>query len=165
MTQERPIEISVRLLSYTQTNWLFLTFNQWVAGSSPARLTTFPKQKLVLRLVAKPAAFLLSYTVIGFWDLSQGGWIALLAASRCPEAAFAIALSGGGLSPAEQELLDSEYELSKAGDTANEVNDALAFQKLEERDHCFTFFRRQSGNEYPKLEPLPKTKNGFATGA
>jgi hypothetical protein len=36
----------------------------------------------------------------------------------------------GCLSPAEQELFDSEYELSKAGYTANEVNDALAFQKL-----------------------------------
>jgi pimeloyl-ACP methyl ester carboxylesterase len=68
---------------------------------------------------------------IGFWGLSQGGWIAPLAASRMSEAAFAIALSGGGLSPAEQELFDSEYELSKAGYTANEINDALAFQKLK----------------------------------
>lgn len=68
---------------------------------------------------------------IGFWGQSQGRWIAPLAASRVSEAAFAIALSGGGLSPAEQELFDSEYELSKAGYTANEVNDALAFQKLK----------------------------------
>lgn len=68
---------------------------------------------------------------IGFWGLSQGGWIAPLAASRFPDAAFAIALSGGGLSPAEQELLDSEYELSKAGFAANEVKDALAFQRLK----------------------------------
>jgi len=68
---------------------------------------------------------------IGFWGLSQGGWIAPLAASRFPAAAFAIALSGGGLSPAEQELFDSEYELSRAGFTANEVNEALAFQKLK----------------------------------
>ena len=68
---------------------------------------------------------------IGFWGLSQGGWIAPLAASRFPDAAFAIALSGGGLSPAEQELFDSQYELSKAGYTANEVNEALAFQKLK----------------------------------
>ncbi len=68
---------------------------------------------------------------IGFFGQSQGGWIAPLAASRFPDAAFAIALSGGGLSPAEQELFDSEYELSKAGYTANEVSDALAFQKLK----------------------------------
>ena len=68
---------------------------------------------------------------IGFWGLSQGGWIAPLAASRMPETAFAIALSGGGLSPAVQELLDSQNELSKAGYTVNEINDALAFQKLK----------------------------------
>lgn len=68
---------------------------------------------------------------IGFWGLSQGGWIAPLAASRFPDAAFAIALSGGGLSPAEQELFDSEYELSKAGYTADEVKAALTFQRLK----------------------------------
>jgi pimeloyl-ACP methyl ester carboxylesterase len=30
---------------------------------------------------------------IGFWGLSQGGWLALLAGSRCPEAAFVISVS------------------------------------------------------------------------
>ena len=68
---------------------------------------------------------------IGFFGQSQGGWIAPLAASRFPDAAFAIALSGGGLSPAETELLDSEFELKKAGYSASEISDALAFQKLK----------------------------------
>src|SRR6185436_16470362 len=68
---------------------------------------------------------------IGFFGQSQGGWIAPLAASRFPDAAFAIALSGGGLSPAETELFDTEYELSKAGYSPNDVKDALAFQKLK----------------------------------
>ncbi|HEY0764766.1 MAG TPA: alpha/beta fold hydrolase [Pyrinomonadaceae bacterium] len=68
---------------------------------------------------------------IGFFGQSQGGWIAPLAASRFPDAAFAIALSGGGLSPAETELLDSEFELKKAGYTASEISDALKFQKLK----------------------------------
>ena len=86
---------------------------------------------------------------IGFWGLSQGGWISPLAASRFPDAAFAIALSGGGLSPAEQELFDSEYELSKAGYTANEINDAFGVSKAEERDHRFTFFKRQVGRVRP----------------
>jgi pimeloyl-ACP methyl ester carboxylesterase len=54
-----------------------------------------------------------------------------LAASRFPEAAFAVALSGGGLSPAETELFDSEFELTKAGYTAKEVSDALTWQKLK----------------------------------
>jgi pimeloyl-ACP methyl ester carboxylesterase len=68
---------------------------------------------------------------IGFWGQSQGGWIAPLAASRFPDSAFAIALSGGGLTPAETELFDTEYELTKAGYTANEVKDALTFQRLK----------------------------------
>jgi pimeloyl-ACP methyl ester carboxylesterase len=68
---------------------------------------------------------------IGFWGQSQGGWIAPLAASRFPDAAFAVALSGGGLSPAETELFDTEYELFKAGYRADEIKDALAFQKLK----------------------------------
>ncbi len=68
---------------------------------------------------------------IGFLGQSQGGWIAPLAASRFPDAAFAVAMSGGGLSPAETELFDTEYVLTKAGYTANEINDALAFQKLK----------------------------------
>jgi pimeloyl-ACP methyl ester carboxylesterase len=70
---------------------------------------------------------------IGFWGLSQGGWIAPLAASRFADSAFAIAMSGGGLSPAETELFDSEYELTKAGYTANEVKDALTFQRLKNK--------------------------------
>jgi uncharacterized protein len=69
---------------------------------------------------------------IGFWGQSQGGWIAPLAASRLPEAAFAVALSGGGLTPADTELFDTEYELTKAGYTADEVKQALAWQKLKD---------------------------------
>jgi hypothetical protein len=66
-------------------------------------------------------------------------------------------LSDGGLSPAEQELFDSEYELSKAGYTANEVNDALAFQKLKNeiiasQDKC---------DEYAKARAIEKDKNWF----
>jgi dipeptidyl aminopeptidase/acylaminoacyl peptidase len=30
---------------------------------------------------------------VGFWGLSQGGWLSLLAASRSPDAAFAISIS------------------------------------------------------------------------
>jgi alpha-beta hydrolase superfamily lysophospholipase len=36
---------------------------------------------------------------IGFWGLSQGGWISLLAASRCPEAAFSVAISAPMTTP------------------------------------------------------------------
>jgi len=39
---------------------------------------------------------------IGFWGHSQGGWLAVLAASRCHEAAFAISVSAPMVTPSEQ---------------------------------------------------------------
>ena len=68
---------------------------------------------------------------IGFWGLSQGAWIAPLAAVQFPDAAFVMTLSGGGLTPAEGELLDSEWELQKAGFADGDVRDALAFQEAK----------------------------------
>jgi len=68
---------------------------------------------------------------IGFWGLSQGGWIAPLAAARFGETAFVIAASGGGLSPELQELLDTEDELRGAGFPPAEIADAIAFQKTK----------------------------------
>jgi pimeloyl-ACP methyl ester carboxylesterase len=97
---------------------------------------------------------------IGFWGQSQGGWIAPLAASRFPDAAFAIALSGGGLSPAEQELFDSEYELSKASYAANEVNDALAFQKLK-NEIIASPSNIAKWDEYARARAIAKDKKWF----
>jgi uncharacterized protein len=97
---------------------------------------------------------------IGFWGLSQGGWIAPLAASRFADAAFAIALSGGGLSPAETELFDSEYELFKAGYTANEISDALAFQKLK-NEIIASPTSNAKWDEYAKARAIAKDKKWF----
>jgi pimeloyl-ACP methyl ester carboxylesterase len=65
---------------------------------------------------------------IGFWGLSQGAWIAPMAAVRFPAAAFVVTLSGGGLTPAQQELFNSEYAMRKAGFSDEDVREALAFQ-------------------------------------
>jgi pimeloyl-ACP methyl ester carboxylesterase len=100
---------------------------------------------------------------IGFWGQSQGGWIAPLAASRFPEAAFAVALSGGGLSPADTELFDSEFELTKAGYTADEVKEALAFQKL--KNEIIGLPSSPSSNakwdEYARARAIAKDKKWF----
>ena len=77
-----------------------------------------------------------------------------------PEAAFAIALSGGGLSPAETELLDSEYELTKAGYAANEVSEALAFQKLK-NEIIATPPSDSKWDEYTKARANAKDKKWF----
>jgi pimeloyl-ACP methyl ester carboxylesterase len=65
---------------------------------------------------------------IGFWGLSQGAWIGPLAATRFKEAAFVVAVSGGGLSPERAELLDSEWELEKAGFPDSVRKQAIEFQ-------------------------------------
>jgi len=53
-------------------------------------------------------------------------------------------------------LFDSEYELSKAGYTANEVNDGTGVSKAEERDH----FTGQVV-EYAKPRAIAKDKKWF----
>src|SRR5215207_4743329 len=94
---------------------------------------------------------------IGFWGQSQGGWIAPLAASRFPEAAFAVALSGGGLSPADTELFDSEFELTRAGYTADEVKEALAWQRLKNE----IIASQDKWEEYTKAQGIAKDKKWF----
>ncbi|HKO62422.1 MAG TPA: alpha/beta fold hydrolase [Pyrinomonadaceae bacterium] len=94
---------------------------------------------------------------IGFWGQSQGGWIAPLAASRLPEAAFAVALSGGGLSPADTELFDTEFELIKAGYTADEVKEALAWQRLKNE----IIGSADKWDEYTKARAIAKDKKWF----
>ena len=94
---------------------------------------------------------------IGFWGQSQGGWIAPLAASRFPEAAFAVALSGGGLTPADTELFDSEFELTTAGYTADEVKAALAFQKLKNEIISLA----DKWDEYARARAIAKDKKWF----
>ena len=41
---------------------------------------------------------------IGFWGISQAGWVAPLAASMTPDVAFMVLVSGGGASPYESEM-------------------------------------------------------------
>ena len=97
---------------------------------------------------------------IGFWGQSQGGWIAPLAASRFPDAAFAVALSGGGLSPADTELFDTEFELTKAGYTADEVKEALAFQKLK-NEIIASPSNLAKWDEYSRAQAIAKDKKWF----
>jgi pimeloyl-ACP methyl ester carboxylesterase len=97
---------------------------------------------------------------IGFLGQSQGGWIAPLAASRFPDAAYAIAMSGGGLSPAETELFDTEYELTKAGYSASEVKDALAWQRLK-NEIIASPSSNDKWEEYTKLRLTAKDAKWF----
>jgi dipeptidyl aminopeptidase/acylaminoacyl peptidase len=52
---------------------------------------------------------------IGFWGISQAGWVAPLAAAQSSDVAFMIVISGGGVSPRESEMFSYQHEFEKAG--------------------------------------------------
>lgn len=71
---------------------------------------------------------------IGLWGLSQGAWIVPLAATRAPDSiAFLVVLSGGGVSPAEQELYDDEVKLRDLGFEPTAIDEALAYLRLADQ--------------------------------
>ncbi|HUE88053.1 MAG TPA: prolyl oligopeptidase family serine peptidase [Vicinamibacterales bacterium] len=61
---------------------------------------------------------------LGFWGISQAGWVAPLAASRSEDVAFMILISGGGASPRESELFSWKREFESAGLSAEETTRA-----------------------------------------
>ncbi len=67
---------------------------------------------------------------IGLWGFSQGGWLAPLAASRSKDIAFLMVVSGGGVTPAEQEVYDDEIKLRDKGYPPAEVAEAVALLRL-----------------------------------
>lgn len=61
---------------------------------------------------------------IGFWGVSQAGWVAALAASRSSDIAFMILVSGGGATPHESEMFSYEQAFDRAGLSAAERAEA-----------------------------------------
>ena len=62
---------------------------------------------------------------IGFWGVSQAGWVATLAASQSQDVAFMILISGGGASPRESELFSYRRAFEEAGMSESEKADAF----------------------------------------
>jgi len=62
---------------------------------------------------------------IGFWGLSQGGWLAVLAAGRSPDAAFAISASAPLVSPEEQMRFAMRNLMSVRGFSRNDITEML----------------------------------------
>ena len=82
---------------------------------------------------------------IGLWGISQGGWIAPLAATRSADIAFVIIVSGAGVTPEQQEVMRVEHEMSADGFSTNEIGEAVALHKL-----VFSFAK--TGNEWETLK-------------
>lgn len=67
---------------------------------------------------------------IGVWGLSQGAWLAPLTAARVDGLAFLVLLSGGGVTPARQELYDDEVKLRARGFSQEQISQAVSLLRL-----------------------------------
>lgn len=84
---------------------------------------------------------------IGLWGLSQGAWIAPLAADRIEGIAFLVLVSGGGVTPARQELYDDEVKLRAGGFSDAEISRAMSLLKLAN-----AYIRSQTDSDWNRFE-------------
>jgi pimeloyl-ACP methyl ester carboxylesterase len=66
---------------------------------------------------------------IGYWGLSQGGWLSVLAASRDPKAAFVVSISGPLTTPAEQMSFGVGNLMAAKGLPQSDIDQAVAARK------------------------------------
>lgn len=66
---------------------------------------------------------------IGFWGFSQGGWLAVMAAARSKEAAFAVSVSAPLVTPEQQMEFATTNLLTVRGYSQRDVQDMLQARK------------------------------------
>lgn len=78
-------------------------------------------------------------TQIGLWGLSEGGWVAPLAASQSDDIAFLITVGGSGLAPIQTQLWNMENRLRDRGLQSDSLISAITEpgQKLLISAHLF----------------------------
>jgi pimeloyl-ACP methyl ester carboxylesterase len=76
---------------------------------------------------------------VGLFGISQGGWIAPLAARLSGKVAFMILHAGAAVTPGEQGLQSLESELRASGFPSKEIDELLAYRRL---DDAFTRTRK-----------------------
>lgn len=96
-----------------------LFFDKRGSGESSGSWTTASLQDLAADALAAVDCLKMQQGIdskrIGFWGISQAGWVAPLAASKSHEIAFMILISGGGASPRESEMFSYDREFERAG--------------------------------------------------
>jgi hypothetical protein len=101
---------------------------------------------------------------IGFWGLSQGGWLAVLAAGRSKDAAFAIAVSAPLVTADEQMQFATRNLLTVRGYSQSDVQDMLAARKAwigylhrkGSRDEVVDVLRKAEAKPWFDIAYLPK---------
>jgi uncharacterized protein len=67
---------------------------------------------------------------VGVWGISQGGWVAPLMATMSPDVAFVIAVSGPGMSIAEQAIYLRGTQMLAQGFSAQDVAEETAYRRV-----------------------------------
>jgi len=62
---------------------------------------------------------------IGFWGISQAGWLMEIAAQRCPDTAYFICISGGTALVEREGFYDYEYTLRANGFSEQDIAEAV----------------------------------------
>jgi uncharacterized protein len=101
---------------------------------------------------------------IGFWGLSQGGWLAVLAAGRSKDAAFAIAVSAPLVTADEQMQFATRNLFTVRGYSQSDVQDMLAARKVwtgylhrkSSRDEAVEALRKAEAKPWFDIAYLPR---------
>src|SRR5215471_8346674 len=101
---------------------------------------------------------------IGFWGLSQGGWLAVLAAGRSKDAAFAISVSAPLVTADAQMQFATRNLLTIRGYSQSDVQDMLATRKewtgylhgKNSRDEALDALRKAEARPWFEIAYLPK---------
>lgn len=103
-------------------------------------------------------------TRIGFWGLSQGGWLAVLAAGRSKDAAFAISISAPLVTAEEQMEFAMSNLLAVRGYSQSDVREMLETRKVwigylhgaNSRDAALEALRKAQAKPWFDLVYLPR---------
>src|SRR5215813_6141193 len=89
---------------------------------------------------------------IGFWGLSQGGWLAVLAAGRSKDAAFAISVSAPLVTADEQMQFATRNLLTVRGYSSLDVQDMLVARR------AWIQYLHRKGSREEAVEALRKAE-------
>jgi pimeloyl-ACP methyl ester carboxylesterase len=123
-------EVRTRLLA---DGWAVLTYDRRGVGESGGAYSETPDLMVPARDAIAAMRFLAARPdigKIGLLGISQGGWVAPLAATLAPQVAFVVAISEPGQTPLEQSGWQRRNEWIEGGMSAGEAAEARRLRAL-----------------------------------
>ena len=116
--------------AFAEHGFLTLIYDKRTVGYSASPLGTRSYALLAQDVVAAVHTLQqredVDTSAVGVWGLSEGGWVAPLAASQSPQISFVITVAGGGIGPARQTSWSVQNALKSGGVTSPGTLRALA---------------------------------------